>query len=348
MYNKVLARFTTERGNVAAQVVSSTFHKWVHDWWRSATGVTYAPTIPGSKYDHDWPRIQAEIIGELADGKDPNKACWGHIIIDEGQDFPQEMYASLKALMTVATAKGAKPAPAITVLADDNQRLNAARNSTVEGIRKALGLHEGDQNVFKLRTNYRNSLPIARFAKNFYVGLASGVPDLPVSRRGPLPVLSLSDKDSEGKNLNAFTEKIARYVKAHRTEEVGVIVPRDKVRGSLVNRLQARLKGDKVVVQTYSSKDGTTSAKDLTFDRPGHVTVLNYQSAKGLEFDAVFVVDPGYLINGGSSPLQAKMALYVMSSRARSFLNVMLVQDQAAVTIQAWLPDSSQYELEQL
>ena len=68
-------------------------------------------------------------------------------------------------------------------------------------------------------------------------------------------------------------------------------------------------------------------ATNLEFDLPGSVTVINSASAKGLEFDTVFLIDPGALVSTGSGDLEAKMAMYVLCSRPRRFLNVMLVED---------------------
>lgn len=349
MYNKVLATYTSNRNGVAESVDVKTFHKWVYEWWKKAVpGGNGPPMVPGDRFSFDWSTIQNAVLSRMSNFEDMKGVNWGHLIVDEGQDFPSAMYNALKVVQTFAEVKGADPAPGITVLADENQRLQLGKNSTIEDIRMALGLHEADKNVFILKKNYRNTLEIAAFAAQFYVGLKTGIPEMP-TRRGSAPVVSTSGKDSAGKNLDAFCAKIARFAMNRRTDEIGVLVPNDKTRKSVVNRLTKKLEGKDMEIQTYASSDETTRAEDLVFDSGGHITVLNYQSAKGLEFDAVFVVDPSQLLNGGASELSAKMYLYVMCSRARGFLNVMLVQCSESDTIKSWLSaGSAKFESEDL
>ncbi|MEE4211306.1 MAG: hypothetical protein V2I43_18810, partial [Parvularcula sp.] len=38
MYNKVLAKYTSSRSNVAPDVGVSTMHTWAGKWWKRATG----------------------------------------------------------------------------------------------------------------------------------------------------------------------------------------------------------------------------------------------------------------------------------------------------------------------
>lgn len=351
MYNKVLKRFSSGGSgeSLANDIAVKTLHQWVWGWWFGLTGARGAPSLNGEPYQHDWEAIQGRVIKKIVENGSVGRASWGHLIIDEGQDFQEPMYSALRSIMTIANAKGATPPLAITVMADENQRLNERHNATLDQIRQGLGLHASQKNVFTLRKNYRNTQEIARFASHFYVGLQSGQPDLPSRRHGVKPVISISGKDTEGKNLNAFVEKIAKYAKAHRTMEVGVLTPKDATREKLVNRLSKRLDDEGIIVQTYTSKNKDAPAEDLVFDTPGHVTVLNCASAKGLEFDAVFIVDPGSLMTGGAAERSAKMTLYVMCSRARAFLNVMLVRDDSCKTLLSWLPNSKDsHQVEEL
>lgn len=349
MYNKVLARYTSGRGNVASKVKVSTLHSWAGGWWSGIVRRGYArlPTVAGDGYALDWAAMQVEAVRKASSQGGAEVVNWGHLVIDEGQDFPPSMYACLQLTMNVANASGAEPKLAATVLADENQRLTPTKNSTINEIRQNLGLHAGDRNVFSLKKNYRNTREVAEFAGCFYVGLPTGKPDTP-TRTGDRPVVSLVAADNHKKFLSACAEKIAMYAKLRRTEEIAVLVMREAIRGSMVNRLKARLHGDAIAIQSYSSSDEEFKDADvLAFDKPGHVTVLNAASAKGLEFDAVFVIDPGALMSAGSADINARMTLYVLCSRARSFLNVMLLQDDSAKELLQWVPDAL-YEKESL
>jgi DNA helicase-2/ATP-dependent DNA helicase PcrA len=326
MYNKVLAQFTSNRGSVAIDATVETLHSWVYKWWKkSIRGVGNPPSIDGQKYNHDWDAIESIALGRASKTSTADSIGWGHLIVDEGQDFPPAMYGCLTNIMHVANANGASPKLAITVLADDNQRLSPERNSNVNEIRQSLRL--GPSNFFCLKKNYRCTRQITEFASCFFVGHKTGKPDLP-NRKGELPSVSWIVRDTQGKFLDACATKIARYADSRRTEEIGVIAIRDNDRKSLFNRLESKLDGKKIKLQSYSSRDPDLQAGELEFDMPGSVTILNGASAKGLEFDSVFLIDPGKLMVSGSGDLSAKMAMYVLSSRARRFLNVMLVMDE--------------------
>ena len=349
MFNKVLKHYTGRR-DVADGVDVSTVHSWANTWWRGFNGP--APGIPrvaGDRWEYDWGKIRERALLLLAQGKKPSAMAWGHLLIDEGQDFRPEMYGTLNFIMALVNgSNGTKPrkSDAITVLADDNQRLVEGRNSTVEQIRQALLLHESDKNVFRLKKNYRNTKEIARFAARFYVGNRSGIPLLP-EKKGALPTVYTVGRDTEGKNLNAIADKIATYAKL-RNEEIGVLVPDNKIRTSMRNRLRAKL-GDRVKVQSYAADDKSDPIEDLVFDEAGCITVLNYNSAKGLEFDAVFVVDPGRLVTASLPPLHLKMTLYVMCSRARTTLGLMLVKDNSLESLLEWIgPAEGLCKLEEL
>jgi len=345
MYNKVLSQYTSSRGSVAQDVEVQTLHKWAYDWWKkSIRGSGDPPCVDGERFDHDWNAIQETAIKNASDASGAKRINWGHLIIDEGQDFPPSMYACLTNVMTVANANGISPKLAVTVLADENQRLRPGRNSNIEEIRQNLLL--GPQSFFHLKKNYRSTKQIAEFASCFYVGLRSGKPAVP-SSIGELPIVSWIKRETEGKFLDACVTKIARYADSRRTEEIGVLTIRDKVRSSMFNRLTARLEEKKIKVQSYSSKDEDLKATNLEFDMPGRVTVINSASAKGLEFDTVFPIDPGSLASIGSGELEAKMAMYVLSSRPRRFLNVMLVEDANSKKLMKDVPDAI-YEKENL
>jgi DNA helicase IV len=335
MYNKVLRQFSSDRGGVAKNVVVQTIFQWVASWWRTTMGAGQLPHVGHDKWHHDWAAIQAAIVPKILEKVGSNRSNWGHMLIDEGQDMPPQMYAGLNTLMLLMNSMGASPPVAMTVLADDNQRLQPGRNSTVEDIRQALGLHQEEKNVFVLRRNYRNTLEIASFAAKFYVGLASGIPELPVDKHGTLPSVLLGQAENEDANLGLFAARIANFAKA-RGQEVGVFVPNNRVRKSLVTKILARV-GDTVKVQTYAANDDEERAELLQFDEGGYITVLNYASAKGLEFETVFIVDPLKCSSGNGASLDLKMALYVLCSRGRSGLTVMLADEPANKTFFKWI-----------
>jgi DNA helicase IV len=203
------------------------------------------------------------------------------------------------------------------------------------------------QRVYCLKKNYRNNRQIAAFAAQFYVGLKSGLPDAPTRSGDDLPTIVLSSTVEQGPFWDFCATRIARFARSRLTEEIGVLIPDDKkMVKSFCNRLKAKLADTRVSVQAYVSNDDAHTADELKFDIPGHVSVLSFASAKGLEFDRVFVVDPGRLLGRGSSEQGLKMKLYVMSSRARDHLEFIMPRTDSTEQVMSWLKPGL-YNLEQ-
>lgn len=331
MYNAVLATYAAARENVAPNADTSTMHSWAWGWWKGMFG-SQIPTMPENRYAHDW----QEIFKKVLERKDEmsKKAHWGHLIVDEGQDFPQEMYAVLGMISRILpTEEGVSP-PALTVFADENQRLHHGTNSSIKEIEDALSLPSGRK--YKLSKNYRNTKQIAAFSRHFYVGLESGMPAVPerIGKTKPRVVLASS--------LEVVRRRVATFASNNPGMDIGVLCARDYMRTKVYNSLKSRLASTNLIAQTYSSKTKASHPADnLQFDRGGSVTVLNFHSAKGLEFDAVFLIDP-FVENGGAGAQQASMQLYVMTSRAREYLEL-LVLDKPA-DFDRRLPPSELYE----
>ena len=72
----------------------------------------------------------------------------------------------------------------------------------------------------------------------------------------------------------------------------------------------------------YLSGHDTHSDHSLDFEIGNTITFLHAQSAKGLEFDIVFFLGMEGMSVDTSGFLNERMALYVMSSRARSELYI--------------------------
>lgn len=282
-----------------------------------------APKITSDEdcYDHDWKEILKQII-DNSPAKE--KVNWGHLIIDEGQDFNAEMYKSLDMILEIVFKDTEeKNRPAITVFADENQRL-FDNNSTIKEIENRLRINE--ERHFKLTENYRNTIQIARLARTFYTGLQTGIPDLP-KRQGNIPVLYIGSEISDSVNY------IKQWAFNHDNEEIGVITSSEKDRDKIYKLLSKALDKTKnneiqdhnISLKSYSSRDKELrNTNELLFDQPGVITVLNTASCKGLEFDTVFLVELQNKSDADSNIDKFKMDMYVMTSRARENLFLML------------------------
>jgi len=242
----------------------------------------------------------------------------GALLIDEGQDFAPDFYRALANIAAVAAARGARVPhpPRCFVLADENQQLTA-ENSTLEEIAKTLRIPAQQQYV--LLDNFRNSKEIAELARAFSADV-SALPRIPRSS-GAKPVYSTLEMRS------GIVERIQRWMKNNPSDsEVGVLVFDEAKRAGVTETLKGELGnslGREVKVQTYSWKSREQNRVDgLIFDEKDVVTVLNMQSCKGLEFDAVFIVDLHQAQIGLYGPDKFKMHMFVAVSRGRKWVQL--------------------------
>ncbi|ENO1233309.1 AAA family ATPase [Vibrio alginolyticus] len=263
------------------------------------TGTSYEP-LELARWQYNWLAMRDLYL----DQPQEKMVDWGHLIIDEAQDFEPGLFSFLH-LTSKQLEHGA-----LTILADENQRLEENRHSSLEDIRTTLKLNKKPEREFSLTINFRNTYQIAKVASHFYVGLPTGVPKLP-NRQGNKPQLVVVS------NVEQQIQYICRSLKNRAALEVGVIVDNDTDRELFVKEIADRLIN--YTVQSYSSKN-YKSSEDLVFDTQGVVTVLHRKSCKGLEFDAVFIPQLQSFTVDDTDLTTFKMNLYVMCSRAREEL----------------------------
>ncbi len=346
MFNRVLRRYTENVAHdIPGGVASKTMHSWLPAWWKrhkilreEQTADQSNRAMPSktskkfsrykSSYDppeiepwfYDWNLMREQYV-EL---EDSHVIDWGHLIIDEAQDFPSKMFKFLR------TAAKPMKYGGITILADENQRLDEKNNASLEDIRTNLNIKKEDE--FRLTKNFRNTKPIAELAKYFYAGLSSGIPEIP-EKSGSLPKLIAV---TEKKQQVSF---ICEFLTYRGDQEVAVIVDSDVDRKFYVDNLGKLL--PRYIVQSYSSSDFKNSEM-LRFDQQGVITVLNRRSCKGLEFDTVFIPDLQNFSFNDDQLMVFNMNMYVMCSRARSELFLMYVKGRSLQSpILGHLPSAS-------
>lgn len=307
MYNRLLRQYTDgATGDLGAEVTVATFHTWFHGFWQRHYR-TSPPRPRGSSdsWEFDWKAIWSRVVanppprGELPD-----------LIVDEGQDLPLDFFR-----LATWVARN------ITVFADENQKLTE-NQSTLEEIAAAIGA----ESRTTLTRNFRNTAEIARVAAHYYCGAPSGVPT-PPTRSGALPTATAFSQ------LNDLVEHIAGYARAHPNKSIGVFCARSADQTKLVNRLRAR--NPPVTVDAYISGDRRYA--DLDFPTPG-IKIVNLRSAKGLEFDVVFMpLLEG--LSGDPTSASIRMLMYVATSRARDELHLSWCGDGGAPPIIAGIPE---------
>lgn len=286
------------------------------------------PVLEDNPNRIDW----AAVADHLLEHEDliPDDALnLGTLLIDEGQDFPPGFYRMLQRVSAIAAARGDKvsyPARCF-VLADENQQLTEDK-STLEDI--ATGLKIAKEHQYTLLDNFRNTKEIAELARSFFsdVGVLPNIP----KRSGERPTLSLVASSAQ------VVARVRTWLTNNPGKEVGVLAFDDSTRSLMAETLERSLrsmKGREIRVQTYSWKSrAETKVNDLLFDTPDVVTVLNLQSCKGLEFDAVFIVDLHKAQIAAYGADRFRMQMFVATSRGRDWVE--LVDSGPSAGIGPW------------
>lgn len=262
------------------------------------------PKVEADRFTVDWDAAHDHLLTECQDVNDKNWN-WGHLIIDEGQDFSPKMYKALGRISGIIT-KGHDVPPRITVFADQNQRITT-HNSLLSDIRKSLNIDH--DRCYILEDNFRNTKQIAQLASHFESGAGTGIARLP-QREGPKPELI------KAKRREDYLSFVLRFIRNNPEQEIGIITYRDKCRNGIYRYIKGKLKGSNIDVQTYSSYEHS-KASEMHFDKKGTITVLNHASCKGLEFDTVFIVEIQQFNIQNDTVDFFKMNLFVAISRAR-------------------------------
>lgn len=212
-----------------------------------------------------------------------------HIVIDEAQDFGMMVYAVLKYCVKDCT---------YTIMGDVSQNIHMGYGLNDWEEAKAQML-SGERDAFCiLKKSYRNTVEISDFAADILAhGSFPGYSAEPVLRHGD-PVLV--EKAADDVELIARAEAVCRDWQRNGFDTIAVICRDEKEAERTAKEL-----GKKLPV-------AESNLEKAVFDKG--VMVLPVEYTKGLEFDAVLLLDPGreqYPTDDGHAKL-----LYVAATRA--------------------------------
>jgi DNA helicase IV len=206
---------------------------------------------------------------------------YGHVVVDEAQELSPMQWRLL-------LRRG--PLRSFTIVGDIAQAASAAASADWRSALEPLlkGSPEGDRwRLEELTVNYRTPSQIASAAES--MAIAHGLPVTPsrAVRESEWPIAVVADA------VDAVQRE--RALEAGGT--VAVIAP-----DARIDEIEARLAGEFGSAVGRGSR-GLTSA----------IALITPQDAKGLEFDAVVVVDPAAIIDASE---RGAGALYVSMTRA--------------------------------
>lgn len=189
------------------EATAATFHSWLYRVYNrelkalgqkrpppAITGTTQNGKGSEDSFLYDWAAIQKDFSAA--------KLTAGHMVLDEGQDLPPDFYAAISGIST-----------AYTIFADENQRIGQ-HQCKLEDIRTYVG--KIDERT--LKRNYRNTLPIARLAAAFHVGIETGIATMPQASSGQKPVWLKGPKEAQ-------MARIVQHCRNNATRSIGIFVP---------------------------------------------------------------------------------------------------------------------------
>lgn len=280
-YNRMLRRLLWLIRN-DPYVQPSTMHSFVYGHYKNAAGHE-PPGNPQDPYDYQWD----EMLERMAEIEwQPNLQ---HLVVDEAQSLPAGFfqYASRHC------------ARKMSIFADEDQTLDDQR-TTLEEIKNAAGL----DSPMLLRRNHRNTPEIARLAEHFHSGR---LPAAEVKRKptGDRPRLI------QGR-LPETMEHVSNWIRT-RGGSVGIVVYANDTGRQLHEQLAEKLKPRRVDLYSHEQQN-----EDYINMLEEGVTILNAKSAKGQEFDAVFILELERFVPCRTAT--QKRVMYMLCTRARDML----------------------------
>lgn len=220
----------------------------------------------------------------------------GHVVIDEAQDFGMSVYASLKYCLSKCT---------YTIMGDVSQNVSMEYGLNDWSDLKTLMLPEEYDYFGLLKKSYRNTVEISEFATNIlYHGSFQKYPVEPIIRHGK-EVLVEACKDFP--SLMEETAKTVNEWTKNGMETVAIVCPDDA--------------SVKKVTRALAGKVDLLSTNEETIEFTEGVMVLSIEYTKGLEFDAVVLLDASKE-NYPAEDAYVKR-LYVAATRALHELKVL-------------------------
>lgn len=253
--------------------------------------------------------MDAELTAQRA-GAD-REWTYGHVVVDEAQEL-----TAMDWRMLIRRC----PSRSFTIVGD------VAQTSALGGTRSwrrmmdpLFGPHNWSLN--ELTINYRNPKEVSQLACDFasaeglYISTVNAVRGVADSVRR----LTLTD---ESLLADAVAHQAIDLVRAHvgadGTGRVAIIAP-DALLASLRARVYAELR------QTLAPKGFERLSSQSSWDE--QVTICSTRTVKGLEYDAVMVVQPGRIEEDAPSRIVAASDLYVAMTRPTQRLLIVRTND---------------------
>lgn len=259
------------------------------------------------------------------------------ILVDEGQDFSDDMLKVILGLL--------KPAGDLVITLDDFQDLYRR-----EGSWKSLGIEArgGSRNLQRI---YRNTEPIARFARRFIGEVPSPQAQLKLfpgdlSCTGPDPEIIRFENEPSLEEFLVRDIQKQHKLGEFKMSEIAILYD-DKVYGpegfryerkEFPGQILKKLESAGIPTNWVSQDIRAKELFDITTDR---VSLISIHSAKGLDFDLVYLVGVDRIIPTDETRERLIRLIYVAITRARYRLVIPYVEETEFIgRLKASLTDS--------
>lgn len=276
------------RGHYGGKIWKQSIYELYQDFLHRQTAKGYDVSVPNGAFDvydlaalaYLYKRVkETEVISEAH-----------HIVIDEAQDFGMMAYLVLKFCIYRCT---------YTVMGDVSQNIHFGYGLNDWEELKRLMLADPMDSFGILKKSYRNTVEISDFATNIlHHGKFSIYPVEPIIRHGsPVMVRQLADRQEM---IREAADICRRWQMGSRLETIAVVCRDGEEATATAGELSAYVE----VMENDPEKMQFGSG----------IMVLPVEYTKGLEFDAVLILDPireKYPTDDGHAKL-----LYVAATRA--------------------------------
>ena len=259
---------------------------------------------------------------EALENNHPEAGSYDALLVDEGQDFRDDMLKILLALL--------RPGGDLVIALDPYQDLYRKESTW-----KSIGIEA--RGTRQLRRVYRNTREIEQFARRFIGEEKPEAPQLELFQDDPGcsgPPPEIIRFESQGKLEDYLIQDIRDQL--HRGEfrrsEIGILYD-DKIYGAdqfkyegkeAPARLLQKLETAGIPTKWVSEDVRAKELFDITTDR---VSLISIHSAKGLDFDLVYLVGADRIIPTDETRDRLIRLLYVAITRAKYRLVIPYVEE---------------------
>lgn len=275
------------RGKYGGKVWKRSIYDLYQDFLRRQAAKGYDISIPETEFDVYDLAALAYLYKRVKETDEISEAH--HVVIDEAQDFGMMAYSVLKFCIKDCT---------YTIMGDVSQNIHFGYGLNDWNELKDLYLTDEMDNFGILKKSYRNTVEISEFATNIlHHGQFSIYPAEPIIRHGnPVQLLTVPGKKAQFEKAAAICKEWQRKG----LDTIAVVCRNKRSAEEAASQLGQYVEGIESDLETAVFGNG--------------IMALPVEYTKGLEFDAVLILNPTreeYPVDDGHTKL-----LYVAATRA--------------------------------